>query len=363
MPIPEELPAAPAEPPEIDFRTEEPPKEKSGDAESPPPPSFFRETPGGAGNAEKRKTAPEVPGGRRRRIIMGSIFYLALLIIVIQTIVFCVKRFSPGGNPAAGTAEAPHGEEIFAFRYERVILSRNNIFRFSLAVEGNSAEMTLDDIRHHRSLHRPIQEPAGVHAFRNAVRASGITRMTPPVPPRERQSVRRRITIVADNRITEFEIDGETVPPEVARIEDAVDNFAGTYGLKTISLTPEQLRELAAESFAKAEDLFDNREANYGNLREAIRRYAQTVSYLEQFSPRPPLWARASKRLSEAQELRKQRFQELNFELIRQEKLGNKAQVRQVLKQIMDLVDLESRQYGQARTKLFQLDNSGRKNR
>ena len=292
---------------------------------------------------------------------MGAIFYLALFIIVVGVISFCVKNFSPRANSAPAAQQQVAEEGDFAFRYERLILRRDNVFRFALAVENNAAEMTLDDIRHQRSLHLPIKEPRGVRALREAIRASEIAKMTPPPPPRERQTVRRRITLVADGRITTFEIDGETVPSEVMRVEDAVDNFAETYGLKTISLTPEQLRELAEESFTKAEDLYANREANYGNLREAIRRYAQTVSYLEQFSPRPKLWATASKRLAEAKALRKQRFNDLNFELTRQEKLGNKQQQRQVLKQMMDLVDSDTNQYERARLKLFQLDNSGRR--
>lgn len=320
-------------------------------------PSFF----GGGAAAEKKKSSGGDPGTRTRRIVMGVIFYLALLIIVLGVISFCIKKFSPRPAAAPAAAQQPEEEGDFAFRYERLILRRNNIFRFELAVENNSASMTLDDIRHHRSLHLPIKEPRGVRAFRDAIRASEITKLTPPPAPRERQSVRRRITVVTDGRIVSFEIDGETVPPEVLRVEDAVDHFAETYGLKTISLTPEQLLELAGESFTKAEDLYENREANYGNLREAIRRYAQAVSYLEQFSPRPKLWAIASKRLAEAQALRKQRFKELNFELIRQEKLGNKEQMRQVLRQIMDLVDSDTRQYEQARLKLFHLDNSGRR--
>ena len=367
MPVPEALLGAPEVPPAAGTDAPKKSTERSapaGDLSSlsgeAPAPSFF----GGNGDsASAEGGAPADPAGRRRRIIMGVIFYLSLLIIVVCAISFCVKHFAPRTAPAATAGSEAEAEEDFAFRYERQILTPGNVFRFALAVENGSAEMTLDDIRHHRSLHLPIKEPHGVRAFREAIRASGIALMTPPAAPRERQEVRRRITVVLGDHITDFEIDGEVVPQEVMRVEDAVDAFAETYGLKTISLTPEQLRELAEESFTKAEDLFENREANYGNLREAIRRYAQTVSYLEQFSPRPKLWAKASRRLAEAKELRKQIFGKLNFELIRQEKLGNKSQMRQVLKQIMDLVDVDTRQYEQARLKLFRLDNSARRKR
>ena len=327
------------------------------------PQSFF----GGSGaaaapdGATRSKSASAAGSGKVRRIVMGSVFYLSLVIIVIGVISFCMKRFSPNSGKVVAAGPRVEEEGEFAFRYERLILRDDNIFRFSLTVENDAAEMTLDDIRHHRSLHLPIKEPRGVHSFREAIRASEIVKLTPPPAARERQAVRRRITVAVDGRVVSMEIDGEAVPQEVTRVEEAVDNFAETYGLKTISLTPEQLRELAEESFTKAEDLFGNREANYGNLREAIRRYTQAVSYLEQFSPRPKLWTLASRRLAEAKELRKQRFKELNFELVRQEKLGNREQMRQMLRQIMDLVDADTTQYKQARLKLFQLDNSGRK--
>lgn len=366
MPVPEELLGAPEFPA---AETSAPAPEKRAEHAAPadalpplpaegPAPSFF----GGSG-APAAESAPASPAARGRRFAMAVIFYASLIVIVVCVISFCIKNFTPSGTAAAAAGPAAEAEEDFAFRYERQILSPGNVFRFALAVENGAAEMTLDDIRHHRSLHLPIREAQGVRAFRESIRASGIALMTPPAAPRERQTVRRRITLVLGDRITDFEIDGEVVLQEVMRVEDAVDAFAETYGLKTISLTPEQLRELAEESFTKAEDLFENREANYGNLREAIRRYAQTVNYLEQFSPRPKLWAKASKRLAEAKEMRKQIFGKLNFELIRQEKLGNKSQVRQVLKQIMDLVDVDTRQYEQARLKLFRLDNSGRRKR
>jgi len=369
VPIPEPFLAPPDELADAGFTGAEtrmipdglasPPEENSGET-----PSLFAENdPETAAKEKKTEPAPAPLRERLPRIVRSIIFYVSLAIIVIGVISFCMKKFSAHGSPAAAPGEAPRQEGDFVFRYERTIFSRDNVFRFALTVEKDSAEMTLDDIRHHRSLRRSVGEPRGVQLFREAVRASGIARMNPPPEPRERQSVRRRITLVADGKISEFRIDGETVPQEVRKIEDAVDDFAENHGLKTISLTPEQLRELAAESFSKAEDLYENREANYSNLREAIHRYSQTVTYLEQFSPRPALWARASKRLAEATELRKQRFKELNFELIRQEKLGNRAMTRQTLKQIMDLVDSDSRQYDQARRKLFLLDNSGRRSR
>ena len=369
VPIPEPFLAPPDELADAGFTGAEtrmiPDKIASPEDSSGETPSFFAGNgPQTAAEEEKTESAPAAALRERLpRIIRSIVFYISLVIIVIGVISFCVKKFSPRGSVTAPQGEAPRQEGDFAFRYERTIFSSNNVFRFALAVEKDSAEMTLDDIRHQRALQRTVEDPHGVRLFREAVRASGIARMLPPTEPRERQSVRRRITLVADGRISEFRIDGETVPQEVRKIEDAVDDFAENHGLKTISLTPEQLRELAAESFSKAEDLYENREADYSNLREAIRRYSQTVTYLEQFSPRPALWARASKRLAEATELRKQRFKELNFELIRQEKLGNRAMTRQTLKQIMDLVDSDSRQYDQARRKLFLLDNSGRRSR
>lgn len=310
------------------------------------------------------------PAGKRgrggpRRIIFSIVFYIALAIVVVGVIRFCINRFSPKqaaeSDNRAAVGEADDG--VFIFRYERVILSRDNIFRFSLVVENNTAHLVLDDIKHRREVRRKIEDAQGIRPLKTAIRASDVVQLDHSANGRERQAVRRRLTVILDGKFRELEVDGETVPPEIERVEEAVDEFAGAYGLRTISLTPEQLRTLAEESFLKAQDLYDNREADYRNLREAIQRYAQTVSYLEQFSPRPALWKTASERLAEAKALRKQRFKELNFELTRQRNLRDVAQQRILLKQIMDLVDPDTKQYEQARRELFRLDNAGRKRR
>jgi len=148
-----------------------------------------------------------------------------------------------------------------------------------------------------------------------------------------------------------------TAPKAFEDVEYAINTFAENYGLQTIAMTPEELREQAEQSFVKAEDLFANREAKLSNLRSAIQRYTLAVNYLEQFSPKPALWDRARKRLEEAEKIRRQKYQDLNYERIRLVNVKEFEQLRFVLHQMMELCDPDSREYDSARQMLFKLDN------
>ena len=82
-----------------------------------------------------------------------------------------------------------------------------------------------------------------------------------------------------------------------------MESFADGFGLKTISLSEEQMRKEADQSFEKAEELFRNYQARPENLRNAIVRYQITVDFLEQFEPKPQNWIMAKRKLLEANKL------------------------------------------------------------
>jgi pSer/pThr/pTyr-binding forkhead associated (FHA) protein len=313
-------------------------------------PKFFASSQtDGAGAAEGKP-----PKSKSR---FGNILFYVAVAAVVAAVVSVVAKKSM--TPESKTQQKPSAVP-FVLHYEREIISQDNVFRFSLKLENSVATVTLDDLKNQREIVHQIKDSTGISLLQGKVRDSGIKNLVTE-PVRKRDRIYRRITMVEYPNVYQVEMNGEFVPVEIEKIESSIAVFVEDHGLQTISLTPEQLLDMAKESFLKAEDLYSNREANYSNLREAINRYEYAIGYLQQFSPKPPLWAQAGKRLEEAKELRKTKFQDLKFQLSNFERSGNKDQMRRVLHQMMDLVELDSPQYEQAKSLLFRIDSSSRK--
>jgi len=283
--------------------------------------------------------------------------------LVVMGLSYCARKFSvPEKKAAAEVTAEQSAAQPFFLNYERTVIRKDNVFRFAVLVENNFAVVTVDDLKHRRAIRREIKEPMGINLLRSKIKSSGLLQLKPV-----RQSgsdmngdaaaVRRRMVFQEGFNVCEHEFTGEFVPMEMERADAAVSDFAEIHGMHTVSLTPEELMAQAEASLQKADDLFNNREAGLVNLREAIIRYANAVSCLEQFSPRPRRWDYARKRLEEARKIRKDKYKELLFEYNRLLKLREFDRLRSVLKQIMEITDPDSVQYEQARERLFKIDS------
>ncbi len=355
--------AAPPEP-----RTSEEPGGESGSGNKPDLAALLVGRAGGlfdrtrraaqsAGSAEAgTKTEPEAPAAAPpRRRISNLTFYTVIGVVAVVVITSVLRWMEPGQTrPAAKAAEPP----LTVF-FEKEIKAPDNVFRFAMLLEGEKVTFTLDDLKSQRHYRRTFEKlnSGAVSILRSRIRSSGIRAMVPPSAPRTKELISRHLVIAEKPDLLEFRLAGRYVPTEFEAVEQAIDDFAESYGLQTISLTPEELRNQAAASFAKAEDLFSNREARPTNLRDAIDRYRQVVNYLEQFSPHPPLWDRARRRLEEAEALRKRKLDNLEYERVRLGGIRDFQRMRQVFIEVMELADQESPEFDIARQRLFKLDN------
>ncbi len=259
---------------------------------------------------------------------------------------------------APGQAVAQKVAGPFSLFFEKQVISRDNVFRFTLLLEEERLEFTIDDIKSQRHVSRTEKmSPESVEVFRSRVNSSGIWNevSTPPSPGAD-ESQMRRVMIADGTRVRELSYLGSYTPSSFGLLESMVSDLAENYGLQTISLTPEELRSQAEQNFAKAEDYYGNREARGSNLRDAIRRYRLVVGALEQFSPRPPLWDRARKRLEEAESLRARKLDNLEVERVRFGQVQDFDGIRNVLLQTMELADEDSREHQIARERLYKLD-------
>ncbi len=305
---------------------------------------------------EKSGTDGE-PHTEKKRLFSGVFFYVLTAALAVICISAAVLAMSPK-EKAPGQAVAQKVAGPFSLFFEKQVISRDNVFRFTLLLEEERLEFTIDDIKSQRHVSRTEKmSPESVEVFRSRVNSSGIWNevSTPPSPGAD-ESQMRRVMIADGTRVRELSYLGSYTPSSFGLLESMVSDLAENYGLQTISLTPEELRSQAEQNFAKAEDYYGNREARGSNLRDAIRRYRLVVGALEQFSPRPPLWDRARKRLEEAESLRARKLDNLEVERVRFGQVQDFDGIRNVLLQTMELADEDSREHQIARERLYKLD-------
>ena len=304
--------------------------------------------------AKEPETAPL--SGRKRRFSSHFFYVLVVCIAVIgiSAAMLLMKPGQPGRKPEKAAAAAGP----FSLFFERSVVSRDNVFRFSLLLENDRLAFTVDDVKSRRHVSRTEKiSNEAVELLRDRVGASGIWNEIPPVSsPGEDATRKRRVMIADGTRVKELSYTGGYTPTSFGLVETLVSDLAETYGIQTISLSPEELMRLAESNFTRAEDFYANREAKNSYLRDAVRRYRVVVGALEQFSPRPSLWNRARKRLEEAESLRARKLDNLEMERVRLGQLEDFDGMRLVFLQIMELADEESPEYYAARERLFKLD-------
>jgi hypothetical protein len=91
-------------------------------------------------------------------------------------------------------------------------------------------------------------------------------------------------------------------------VESAIDQFAKSYDLQTVSIPAEDMRAEAEKAYQKAEDLFTNYQARPENLRNAVIRYQLAIEFYEQFDPPPKELAVAKRHLKDAESILKKSF-------------------------------------------------------
>ena len=306
---------------------------------------------------DRRPGAPEEKGRFR---FSNRLFYTILACLVLCGVSAIISWQRTNARPTAPARDPEAEAKAFLLYYEKTVLRRDNAFRFELRIEDGAASFAIDDLQSHRKFRRQVEKAAASHIdqLRAVAERAEFAKLASPEPgaaPADRTE--KRYLLIGDaGKIHEVTVLNNLAPKSFERMEQAIDAFAEEYGLQTIAMTPEELKEIGEANFRKAEDLFENREGNLANLRMAIRRYQMVLDHLEQFSPPPELYIRARSRMEEAENERRTKLHALRNEQHSMARMKQFDQVRYILKQIMELCDPDSPEYERARTQLFEVD-------
>ena len=309
----------------------------------------------GKKTAKQQPAAPadmaQPPKMRKSTQLMLCGIAVALLAVLATTIL----RGVPGSGKSGEGKEKPG---YLVIHYVKEEISNNNVFRFVMMLEGDQVTFTIDDIKSKRHFSRKAQvEKESLDILLEQLKRSAIWTMKQPEDARSTSvKMKRQLQLCLSPKLVNFSVEGPYAPAAFEEVESAISILAEGYDLQTISLTSEELNRQAVVCFEKAEDLFNNREGRTENLRNAIVRYQQVVNYLEQFSPPPPMWDAARKRLAEAKKIRQRKLDDLNYEWVRASQIKDLDGLREVLLKTIELTEPSSKEHKIARQRLLKLD-------
>lgn len=293
---------------------------------------------GEKGKTSKTEKSNTEPVGKKH--LMNVMFYMVLLVGVIAFVFWFLN--SNGEIKKTHAVTVNQNVKIpLVLSYVKTKITKNNIFRFSLLIENNSAKFTIDDLKSDRHRNETIKDikPEFIKALKTAIEGTGFMDLSPVSKGSAVNNLdeTREMTIALNKKCNSITIQNNSAPTSFEDIEDAINEFADGYDLLTFAMSPKELLRQGKESFVKAEEYYANRQAQSANLLAAERRYKITIDYLSQFTPKPKEWDIARKRHAEVLAMRKKLWKELTYEVERLERLAKLKEAIEVLNEMKQL--------------------------
>jgi FHA domain len=304
------------------------------------------------GKGKKGGNSGDGATSNKRRRSTNLLFYtLVICAGVIAVGVFLILQKQPDKKPVS--AGVKKRVVPFLLVYKKRICTRDNVFQFSLRIENDEAHFSIDDLKSRRKFTKNIKHVKKdfIKIIERAIDDSDFMKLKDPAPATARDDVQdtRVLLICYKGKLNNIHIVNTLAPTSFDAIERAIDDFAVSYHLQTISMTPEELIEKARKFFYKAESLYMNREANPANLRKALVRYNLTVDYLDQFSPKPEIWHKAMEKRKKVAAMLKKMRSALIFDYGKLFTMREFKKCLEVLDQLMLISEPGSRDWLKAR--------------
>ncbi len=303
-------------------------------------------------NLFQKKKKPEAAGDetkKARRLSSTLLFYTVILaIIVLFGVGFHFFNEQSNQKPPPEDQKKTDVKAPFVLRYVKESVNGDNIFRFSLDIDGESATFCIDDLKSKRHYNKKIDvQPAYLTTLLKDIQATDFFSLEPEHAGTAGtgQTNMRRLMIAANYKFNDVTVRDTYAPNSFETIAQSIDIFASHYNLFTIAMTVNEILKLAQDDFNVGEDLFRNREANPGNLLKAQLRYQMVVENLEPFQPKPEIWDRARKREQEVKDILGKRESDLNFEYNRRTQLKDWEGARETVLAMMQILPEDSKGY------------------
>jgi hypothetical protein len=312
---------------------------------------------------QKKKKSDSVKGEaekKGRRLSSTLLFYTSIVALIA-----CFAAGFHYFNKETGKAPAPESDSKkpappFMLYYVKENVEGDNIFRFSLEINGGKAVFNVDDLKSRRRYTRTVDrvQLAYLEALQREIRKTDFFALEPEHTGASQpgSSSERRLLIANEKKMNDVTVKDTYAPNSFDAITQAIDGFSAHYNLYTIAMTVEEIMKIARDDFNNAEDLYRNRDANPANLLKAIALYDLVVENLDPFQPKPEIWERARKQRQDAEAIRTKMATDLDFEYNRRIRLQDYEGAQEMLVQRINILPQNSKEYETAIERRLKLD-------
>lgn len=293
------------------------------------------------------KTEKKVGTGKKN--ILSNIIFTLIVITLPLICIFGYMVVMERNNIQKKKPVIHAKEQPFLLYYEKSVITPDNVFRFEAKIENNVAVFTVDDLKYgrHNVVKQGDLKKEQLETLKDSIRNTGFMQLSneptnTPVGPEDEQ---RKIIIALDSAFNTVTVRNTFAQTSFESVETAIADFAEMFDVRVDSLTEEEMRDEAESSFRRAEELLANYQAAPENIRNAILRYKNAMKYYEQFEPKPREWDICRKQLLKAENIFKQLYEGLVFNIQRYYKLRQFDKASEECRKILELVEPDSQEY------------------
>lgn len=331
------------------------------DGEKPPapkaPPASGSIDLGLGGDARGEESAADAEGGAvegKRNSARANILWGLVALVGAATIALMLlmpTSDAGSGNALDGVAES--GEKpapsVTELRYERIDANQKHILRSYIVIDGNGdISSEYDDVpsenRHVKSEPKRLSDDARKR-LAEIFDDDEWRALKPPYTGDRASDVNSlrswKICTIAGDSFREVLVENTSEPPAFRKVREQLEALLNTE-LESWDLirSREELVALAKESEALADQKWEERDVEVGNLAKAVYEYRMACNYLKSFEQDAQRRRCEEKRDKALKEL-DERYRERKFNVDRAYKMENWAQARDELRTIIEMLPLE----------------------
>ena len=248
--------------------------------------------------------------------------------------------------------------------YEKIEADPVSIFRYemSLSPENNIA-IRIDDLKQDNHPRKELRIPDAerVKDLARELLASGFFKLDSSYVGINTQPDALNswdLTIIIGRKAHRCRVVNRLEPEIFRAVRERIETFGkNELGIWAIQYTRDKLVDLAGEAFRVGRKGYDEREIQYGNLFQAIKKFKEAKFYLETVEPKPEFFAEIDEAMRKATEDLDQRYKDQRFRADRAINLPDWQAAAQELRVLRELVpDRDDDRYKDATSKLIDVE-------
>ena len=242
----------------------------------------------GLGNGDAPSAEASSAGTSWMRLVLWGVALVAVLAAAALILL------PVASGPDAAVESIPESkDELVSFSFEKVKADARTIYRYVLAYDGQTLQVSIDDVPEaNRHVKKAVELSADARTrLADILPSKTLAGFAPeyvgtPAEPGTLQSF--ALHVVRSTRAFDVSIENKAAPEAFREICGRLETFAKSeLGIWAIQSSVPELLALSADARRVADAKWAERESNYGNLAESLRKYDEALQYLETVDPKP----------------------------------------------------------------------------